>query len=202
MSRSRLEFYSLGLGVALTLDRLDPSWKARYFEPGVWSDDLLREALDRVVDEKVVGRLDLSKPPFKVFLIDRVEGDRAALFMMVHHAVGDGVSFQSIVAALTDDTPTPVYAPPPRTRDERPPPAPLWLARSALRFRREAREAAALASERRATEIRLATESEAAELAARAEATRGVVARANRASDRLRRLARGGAPLIPLGAGV
>ena len=36
----------------------------------------------------------------------------------------------------------------------------------------------------------------------RAEATRGVVARAIRASDRLRRLARGGAPLIPLGAGV
>ena len=101
---------------------------------------LSREALDRLVDEKVVGRLDLSKPPFKVFLIDRVEGDRAALFMMVHHAVGDGVSFQNIVGLLTNDSPTPVYSSAPRIRDERPPSALLWLAQSALRFRREARE--------------------------------------------------------------
>ena len=39
---------------------------------------LSREALDRLVDDKVVGRLDLSRPPFRVYLIDRVEGDRAA----------------------------------------------------------------------------------------------------------------------------
>ena len=111
---------------------------------------LSREALDRLVDEKVVGRLDLSKPPFKVFLIDRVEDDQAALFMMVHHAVGDGVSFQNVVSLLTDDSPTPTYAPPPRTRDERPPPRLFWLAQSALRFRREARENAGRAETRAA----------------------------------------------------
>lgn len=106
------------------------------------------EELDRLVDERVVGRLDLSKPPFKVFVIDRVEGDRAALFMLVHHSVGDGVSFQNIVALLTDDSPTPRYETSPRTRDERPPAALLWLAQSALRFRREAREEAAHAAAR------------------------------------------------------
>lgn len=112
---------------------------------------LSREALDRLVDDKVVGRLDLSRPPFRVYLIDRVEGDRAAVFMMVHHAVGDGVSFQNIVGLLTDDSPTPAYSPAARTRDQRPPPALLWLARSALRFRREAREDASLAEERAAS---------------------------------------------------
>jgi diacylglycerol O-acyltransferase len=109
---------------------------------------LSREELDRLVDEKVVGRLDLSKPPFKVFLIDSVEGDRAAVFMMVHHAVGDGVSFQNIMGLLTDDTPTPVYEPAPRSRDERAPFPLLWLARSALQFRRAAREEAEQEAER------------------------------------------------------
>jgi diacylglycerol O-acyltransferase len=111
-------------------------------------DPLSREALDRLVDEKVVGRLDLSKPPFKVFLIDRVEGDRAAVFMLVHHAVGDGVSFQNIMGLLTDDTPTPVYEPAPRSRDERAPFPLLWLAQSALRFRREASDEAEQQAER------------------------------------------------------
>ena len=44
VSRSRLEFYSLGLGLALTLDRLDADWKSRYFEAEVWVDDLLHDA--------------------------------------------------------------------------------------------------------------------------------------------------------------
>ncbi len=106
---------------------------------------LSREALDRLVDDLVVGRLNLSKPPFKFFLIDRVDGDRAALFMMVHHAVGDGISFQNIISLITDESPTPVYSASARTRDEKPPPALLWLAQSALRFRREAREEVARA---------------------------------------------------------
>ncbi len=46
VSRNRVEFYGLGHGLALTLNRVDPGWKARYFEPGVWLDDLLRAALD------------------------------------------------------------------------------------------------------------------------------------------------------------
>ena len=41
VSRSRSEFYGLGHGMALLLDRLSPDWKERYFEPGVWMEDLL-----------------------------------------------------------------------------------------------------------------------------------------------------------------
>jgi len=109
---------------------------------------LTREELHAIVDERVVERLDLSKPPFKIYVIDRVEGDRAALFMMVHHSVADGVGFQNVMAILTDDSPQPEYEPPARTRDEPPPLAPLWLVRSALRFRREARAETAHAGER------------------------------------------------------
>lgn len=41
VSRSRSEFYGLGHGMALLLDRVNPGWKERYFEPGVWMEDLL-----------------------------------------------------------------------------------------------------------------------------------------------------------------
>ena len=46
VSRSRLEFYSLGLGLALALDRLAPRWKHAFFEPGIWTDALLARALE------------------------------------------------------------------------------------------------------------------------------------------------------------
>ena len=72
-----------------------------FYDADVWLDVARCD-----LDEKVVGRLDPSKPPFKVFLIDRIAGDRAALFMMVHHAVGDGISFQNIMSLLTDESPT------------------------------------------------------------------------------------------------
>jgi len=45
VAKSRTEFCHLGLGKCLLLDRLDPRWKARYFDAGVW----LPELLDRAV---------------------------------------------------------------------------------------------------------------------------------------------------------
>ena len=47
VSQSRNEFYNFGLGMALVLDRVDPQWQKRYFEPGVWLDDLLDEATQK-----------------------------------------------------------------------------------------------------------------------------------------------------------
>jgi len=38
-------FYYTGMAQAVLLDRLDPDWKHRLFEPGVWLEDLLAEAL-------------------------------------------------------------------------------------------------------------------------------------------------------------
>jgi hypothetical protein len=46
VSKNRVEFYGLGLGLALTLDRLGPeNWKRHYFDEGVWIDSLLADAL-------------------------------------------------------------------------------------------------------------------------------------------------------------
>lgn len=45
-TKSRTTFYHLGMGKALALDAVLPGWKTRYFLPGIWLDDLLREALE------------------------------------------------------------------------------------------------------------------------------------------------------------
>jgi hypothetical protein len=48
VSRSRNEFYNLGMGIALVLDRISPDWQRHYFEQGVWIDDLLHDAAPAV----------------------------------------------------------------------------------------------------------------------------------------------------------
>jgi hypothetical protein len=44
-SEGEVRFYYTGFAQAALLDRLAPGWKARAFEPGVWLEDLLREAV-------------------------------------------------------------------------------------------------------------------------------------------------------------
>ncbi len=39
-------FYGIGHGLAELLDAINPTWKERYFDEGVWLDDLVREAMD------------------------------------------------------------------------------------------------------------------------------------------------------------
>ncbi|HXH41748.1 MAG TPA: hypothetical protein VNN08_24200 [Thermoanaerobaculia bacterium] len=48
VSQSRNEFYNLGMGIALVLDRIEPEWQKKYFDAGVWLDDLLHEAAQGV----------------------------------------------------------------------------------------------------------------------------------------------------------
>ncbi|HEX7677869.1 MAG TPA: hypothetical protein VF713_07080, partial [Thermoanaerobaculia bacterium] len=47
VSQSRNEFYNFGLGMALVLDRIEPDWQKKYFDAGVWLDDLLHDATRR-----------------------------------------------------------------------------------------------------------------------------------------------------------
>ena len=47
VSQSRNEFYNFGLGMALVLDRIEPEWQKKYFDAGVWLDDLLHDATRR-----------------------------------------------------------------------------------------------------------------------------------------------------------
>jgi hypothetical protein len=39
-------FYGIGHGLAELLDAINPTWKERYFDDGVWLDDLVAEAMD------------------------------------------------------------------------------------------------------------------------------------------------------------
>ena len=98
------------------------------------------ERLLRFVAEESLQRLDLTRPPFKVHVIATVEGGRSALLIRVHHAVTDGVGFQTLLDQLSDGTTTGEAR-----RAKRPPPAPIWLAQAALRFwsERGVRQAAA-----------------------------------------------------------
>lgn len=43
--RNESRFYYTGMAQAVLLDRLDPDWKSRLCEPGIWLEDLLAEAL-------------------------------------------------------------------------------------------------------------------------------------------------------------
>ena len=47
---SERRFYSTGMAQAVLLDRLDPTWKSRLFEPGIWLDELLAEALSTALE--------------------------------------------------------------------------------------------------------------------------------------------------------
>ena len=46
-ARDRNAFYHLGMGKALALDKVYPSWKTQYFATGLWLDDLLKAALQQ-----------------------------------------------------------------------------------------------------------------------------------------------------------
>ncbi len=102
-----------------------------------------RAELHAFVAEQAMRRWDFDRPPFRVFVFDRVslEGaaPRVALMLQTHHALADGVGFQSIVRACTDDAAD--ARPPERSPTaERAPDALSWLASSARRFAQEALE--------------------------------------------------------------
>jgi len=50
-------------------------------------------------------RLDLDRPPFAVTIFDSVGGGQAAVHVKMHHAVADGIGFQTVLGLLSDDAP-------------------------------------------------------------------------------------------------
>ncbi|MET0181486.1 MAG: wax ester/triacylglycerol synthase domain-containing protein, partial [Caulobacterales bacterium] len=74
--------------------------------------DPLDEAGVRVfIAQKIMERLDLSKPPFRVYVFDNLADGRAALYSKVHHSVTDGIGFQTILACFSDDYPPASHTP-------------------------------------------------------------------------------------------
>ncbi len=86
--------------------------------------------LHAFVATQAMERLDLSRPPFRCFVIDDVGAGRSAMLLKVHHAVADGIGFQTIVRLLSDEAP----ACPPREFDTTLPSDAAWLRAAERRF--------------------------------------------------------------------
>ena len=59
-------------------------------------------ALRRYVVERGLRHLDLSRAPFEIDILDQVGGAQCAIYMKLHHARMDGVGFQNLLMALSD----------------------------------------------------------------------------------------------------
>ena len=93
-----------------------------------------------LVASQVMQPVDADRPPFRVLVLDSLADGGVAMMLQTHHSLADGVGFQAIVADLTDASVGGRAETAPRRVDERPPSAPVWLARSSVRFAREAFE--------------------------------------------------------------
>jgi diacylglycerol O-acyltransferase / wax synthase len=64
-----------------------------------------RAELDSFVASVMSRRLDPDRPLWEMYLVEGLEGERTALIAKVHHAILDGVSGASVLAAFLDLTP-------------------------------------------------------------------------------------------------
>jgi len=90
-----------------------------------------RAELDAFVAAAMSRPLDSDRPLWEMFVVEGLDGDRTALIAKVHHAILDGVSGASILAAFLDLSPRArIVAAPPEQWD----PAPLPGSAQMLRY--------------------------------------------------------------------
>jgi WS/DGAT/MGAT family acyltransferase len=90
-----------------------------------------RAELDAFVAAAMSRPLDPDRPLWEMFVVEGLDGDRTALIAKVHHAILDGVSGASILAAFLDLSPRArIVAAPPEPWD----PAPLPGSAQMLRY--------------------------------------------------------------------
>lgn len=90
-------------------------------DPGFDLDDHVRRAsvpapggrreLDELVAEVMAQPLPTDRPLWEMLVVEGLSGDRSALVAKLHHAILDGVSGASTMAAFLDLTPDPAPAP-------------------------------------------------------------------------------------------
>lgn len=66
---------------------------------------MTRRDLSSFVEQHVMTRLAMERPPFKIDILDGVEPNGIAMYVRIHHCVADGVGFQTILGLLSDDSP-------------------------------------------------------------------------------------------------
>lgn len=74
--------------------------------------------LEELVAEMMSKPLDLSKPPWHIYLIDNFKGG-SALFGRIHHTIADGIALVRLILSLGDETPDAVWISPRRRIRER-----------------------------------------------------------------------------------
>jgi len=57
---------------------------------------------DSFLDETMQDHLDMSKPPWMIYVVNGLENDEAAVVVKVHHCLTDGTGGHKIYAALVD----------------------------------------------------------------------------------------------------
>ncbi len=147
--------FGFDAGLWLDIGSIDLARHLRRFDT---VEPLTRAQVHVMLADAVMEPLDPRGAPVRMVVLDRLDDGSVALVLQIHHSLTDGIGFQAIVEALTDDAPsvTPGSAPrlipdatsgvnPRASRldagrrgDERPPIAPWWLARSSARFAHEA----------------------------------------------------------------
>ncbi|MGH9088637.1 MAG: wax ester/triacylglycerol synthase family O-acyltransferase [Acidimicrobiales bacterium] len=133
--------------VRLPLDLLPPMWVD---DPGFSLDDHVRRAslpapgrraeLDELVGDVMARPLPTDRPLWEMVVVEGLDGDRTALVAKLHHAILDGVSAATTMAAFFDLAPSTPPGPAeaeadaPRTAGWDPPPlpSPAELLRHAL----------------------------------------------------------------------
>lgn len=75
----------------------------RHFKHGPQGLDAT--ALRAHVARTSMERLDLLHPPFGIEIFEHMRDGGAAFYIRMHHAVADGVGFQTILGLLSDDAP-------------------------------------------------------------------------------------------------
>ncbi|HXV04949.1 MAG TPA: wax ester/triacylglycerol synthase family O-acyltransferase [Solirubrobacterales bacterium] len=133
--RQKLRFVPFSQGRPVWVD--DPHLNLNYHVrhtalPPPGSEEQLRNLAARIFSQQ----LDRSKPPWELWLIEGLTGDRFAVIGKSHHALVDGISGVDITTVLFDLEPEPTTLPvrPPRWAPH-PEPTDLKLLADALRER-------------------------------------------------------------------
>ena len=103
--RQRLAWipFDAGRPVWVDDDRFDPEYHLKHSAlPGAGGPEALKRAAARIFGQP----LDLERPLWELELVENVGEDRFAIVSKTHHAVIDGIAGNSVVTAITDDTPT------------------------------------------------------------------------------------------------